>query len=379
MADPQAPNIPADAPQDVKDFFDCKGDKLVWKKGKVTWLTIKVTDDVEVTPEVSFEHGKAAGSIQISVSLTGISGTVGASVNADGQLVIDDVSMLLKPFKGKLDDAVKTINDWFKHNHKKLKPAVLKKGEVTLEKTATTGAYAPPPVVPFDEDDDQNEPQNVSFTPGWTPGPPTEVQSAPPSLLTPALLLLLIGVAIFGLIVGFFVFFGGPGPVAQASPTPSASPTASPTAAPSTSPTASATATPPATPSQRPTASPASSLQAYIGSVCVRVKHDPIGQYVSYLDWLMYWYGYDVNHFELTIEGANNNAPVTLVYNPQTDGWVGQLGLFNAGAKPIGSLIAVLADGSTVDVTPRLVDYLGFDTFDVRFPQEDSFGNCPGD
>src|SRR4051812_32696275 len=139
MADPTAPGIPADAPQDVKDFFECKGDKLVWKKGKVTWLTIKISDDVEVTPDVTFEHGKNGG-VQISISLpgTGISGTVDASVNADGQLVVDNVSLALKLFKGKIDDAIKNINDWFKHNKKKLKPAVLKKGEVTLEKVNTT-------------------------------------------------------------------------------------------------------------------------------------------------------------------------------------------------------------------------------------------------
>ena len=166
MADPPPPNIPADAPQDVKDFFECKGDKLVWKKGKVSWLTIKVSDDVEVTPEVSFEHGKAAGSVQISVSLAGVSGTVGASVNAEGQLVVDDVSLLLKPFKDKINDAVKTINEWFKHNKKKLKPAVLKKGEVTLAKTATTLGYAPPAVIPFGEDENQNKPENVGLTPG---------------------------------------------------------------------------------------------------------------------------------------------------------------------------------------------------------------------
>jgi len=47
--------------------------------------------------------------------------------------------------------------------------------------------------------------------------------------------------------------------------------------------------------------------------------------------------------------------------------------------KPIVGLIAVLDDGTPVDVTPELARLLGGDLlFNVRYPQEDSFGTiCP--
>jgi hypothetical protein len=51
MTEPTAPQLPANAPQDVKDFFDCKGDRLVWRPGEVTWLGL------QVTPDVTFEAG----------------------------------------------------------------------------------------------------------------------------------------------------------------------------------------------------------------------------------------------------------------------------------------------------------------------------------
>lgn len=43
MTEPTAPTIPADAPQDVKDSFDCRGNRLVWRSGEVTWLGLMVT------------------------------------------------------------------------------------------------------------------------------------------------------------------------------------------------------------------------------------------------------------------------------------------------------------------------------------------------
>ena len=387
MADPTAPVLPKDAPQDVKDFFDCKGDSLSWKKGKVDWLKISMDNPIgegkiELTPDVNFEHGKG-GSIDITMDMGyGLSGKVNASVNADGQLVVNDVSTTLLPFKGNINDSIKNINDWFKHNHKKLKPPVLRKGTVTLEKTATTGAYAPP-VVPLG-DEDENKPEYASL-------PAAPVTSAPLSLaaftpdeagprsLAPTLLLMLIGVAILGLLTGYLVF-GGPGPaptlIAQASPT--ATPSASPTAMPSASPAASPTATPSAS-SGGPTPSPSTSLGAYISGVCARVKHSGFGNFVSYIDWVMYWYGYDVDHFVLVIAGTNDDAPVTLTYDPADGGWKARLGLHSAGDKAVTSLTAVLTDGTPIDITDALAQALGTDVLGVRYPQEDSFGICPSE
>src|SRR5512141_764962 len=150
MTEPTAPVLPNDAPQDVKDFFDCKGDKLVWEKGKVTWLGLGID------PEVSFEHGTARGSIDITIDFpyTPFKFKVNASVNDAGELVVDtsgipDLSNI-KEGAGKkgVDDAIKNINEWFKKNGKKLKGATFRRGEVTLEKTAIKLAYAPPAEVP---------------------------------------------------------------------------------------------------------------------------------------------------------------------------------------------------------------------------------------
>jgi hypothetical protein len=258
MADPVAPNIPADAPQDVKDFFDCKGDKLVWKKGKVTWLGLGID------PDVSFEHGKEKGTIDITINFGfGISFTLNASVNAAGELTVDtskipDLSKVSDKLPGKkdVDNSIKNINDWFKKNGKKLKGATFKRGEVTLEKTATTGAYAPP-IVPLDEDEDGNKAQNVGLTPGWTTDPTTEEwdsavaltavpmaevsssPSRPGSIFGPVLLLVILGLVALGLATGYVLFGGAPvatnGPIAAASPT--TVPTTSQSPSPSPSPT----------------------------------------------------------------------------------------------------------------------------------------------
>src|SRR5688500_56627 len=144
MTEPTAPSIPADAPQDVKDFFDCRGNRLVWRSGEVTWLGLKVT------PTVDFTHDPTTG-LTIRVLILG--GMVGfdlpASVNAAGELVVDtssvpDLSEWGLGGRADIDAAIKRINDWFKKNGKKLKPATFADGAITLEKTP----IAPPPVMP---------------------------------------------------------------------------------------------------------------------------------------------------------------------------------------------------------------------------------------
>src|SRR5690349_25154464 len=113
MGEPAAPVLPQDAPQDVKDFFDCKGDKLEWKKGKVEWLGLGVS------PDVSFEHGKEKDSIDVTINFPIVPKfTVNAMVNDAGELVVDtskipDLSDWKLPnLKKSVDDAVKNINDW---------------------------------------------------------------------------------------------------------------------------------------------------------------------------------------------------------------------------------------------------------------------------
>lgn len=405
MGEPTKPNIPDDAPQDVKDFFDCKGDKLVWKKGKVTWLGLPVD------PDVSFEHGKAKDSIDITITFgkppLGVSFTLNASVNSDGELTVDstslpDLSSISDKLPGKndFDNSIKNINAWFKKNGKKLKGATLKKGEITLEKTTTTGTYAPPAVAPFD-DDDLNKPQNVGLKPGWETGPDagawdsavaqttvgpaplsTQSDAASPglSLLTMLALFGFAAVAALGLGIGFLFFAGAPVStsrptlVAAASPSPEASAPASQAVTPAT--------TIPPTESVVPTAAqsiapPTEVAVATLEGACIQVHHIKLGNFVSYLDVAMLWSGLSFDHLEATILGANDDKPGPLAYEPATGEWRGLFGLHEPGVVTITKVVAVLADGSTIDVTQDLIDFLATDALQVRYPQEDSFGSCP--
>jgi hypothetical protein len=385
MTEPTAPTIPDTAPQDVKDFFDCRGNTLAWQPGEVSWLGLPVT------PNVTFSAGATAGSVTINVSLAGglVNFTLPASVNAAGELVVDtssvpDLSDWGLGGRADIDAAIKRINDWFKHNGKKLKPATLVGGAVTLEKTpiAPVPAVAVP-VVPL---------------PPVTPPPAKPKPVAPPpaspppasgsgcSLLGGLMVLMLFGVIVLGAGIGF-VLFGGPGPVAQATATPSVQPTARPTSSPSASPTASpssapspsvrATPTPSPGPSATSTASPLPVGQ--FSAVCIRVVHDQVGQFVSYLDWFVWWTDFNVEYFEVTVIGANNGEPQRLEFESRSQAYEGLLGLHQAGDKRIVSVIARMSDGSEINLTQDLIDEFGSDEFTVRFPQEDEFGDCPPD
>lgn len=399
MTDPQQPQVPPDAPEDVRKFFDCTGTKMEWKPGKVTWLGLPVDPDVE------FEHGAAPGTINLKITvgmppLAGVTFTLPASVNASGELTVDtssvpDLSGISDQLPGRqsIDDAIKNLNDWFKKNGYKLKPAVFKKGVVTLEKTAIGAAPVPAGVVPGAGG--KTEPVKPT-TPPPPPAPPP-VMGTPPqkepgggcSLLGMLMLLLFLGVVALGGGIGF-VFLGGqpPGPSATAvavataspSPAPTASPTIELTASPTASPTESAAATPsPAqTASPSATATPSPAAVGEITAVCVRVYHDELEDFLSFLDWFIWWTGDDVDSFEITVLGANNDESVLLEYSPVLGAWRAQLGLMEPGEKQITSLVAHMTNGQTVDLTPELIGAFGSEEFTVRFPQQDSFGDCPG-
>ena len=393
MSEPQAPTLPADAPQDVRDFFDCRGDRLVWRSGPVTWLGLGID------PDVTFEHGATPGSVNITVTIGsppfGLSFTLPASVNADGELTVDtsqvpDLSGVSEnaPGRQSVDEAVRNINEWFKKNGKKLKPAELRGGAVTLEKIPITAAAATVvvPVVPV-----APGPTPTSATP-----PPADGSTEAPktggwcSLLGMLMVLLLVGAIGLGGGIGF-VFFGGeplptPTPIAAATATPEPSPAPTepptPTPTPGTTPTTSPTATP--TTVQTPTLTPGATDPATspptstgIAAFCVRVEHTALGDYLSYLDWFLWWFGPGVDYFELVVLEANDGQPTRLEFDPANGAWYGQLGLRGTGVKTIVSLVAHQTDGSTVDVTEQMIDAFGGDEVLVHFPQEDSYGDCP--
>jgi hypothetical protein len=373
VTEPTAPNIPADAPQDVKDFFDCRGSILNWQSGEVTWLGLKVT------PSVSFAPGAGRGGVNVTVSVLGgmVSFTLPASVNAAGELVVDtssvpDLSEWGIGGRPDIDAAIKRINDWFKHNGKKLKPARLAGGTVVLEKV---------PIAPVAA--------TVPATAPVTPKPPTPAPPPPPPATTTPpptgcalwflMLLMLFGVITVGAGVGF-VYFGDPGVGAAPTATPSATQTAPPTATPVSSSTAvpSITVRPSITPvptvTPQPTATPTNAPQSGLAGICAQVVHKAYGSFLSYIEWLMYWDGLDVDHFVVTVAGANNGEPLDLVFDSVTGAWSGRLGLMQPGEKRIGQVVAVLDDGTPLDITQDVIEILG-EILGVRYPQQDSFGD----
>lgn len=395
MTEPQQPQVPPDAPEDVRKFFDCTGTKMEWKPGKVTWLGLPVD------PDIQFEHG-APGTVNLKITVGtppfGVSFTLPASVNANGELTVDtssvpDLSGISAELPGRqsIDDAIKNLNDWFKKNGYKLKPAVFKKGVVTLEKTAIAAAPAPAGVVPGaggkTEPVKPSTPAPPPPTPPATGTPPQKEPGGWCSLLGMLMLLLFLGVMALGGGIGF-VFLGGQPPeptptaVAQASSPPTFSPTPSPRAASTATPAPADTATPAASASPRPspttTATQSPAVVGEITAVCVRVYHEELEDFLSFLDWFIFWTGDDVDYFELTVLGANNDEWVRLEYSPVLGAWRAQLGLMEPGEKQITGLVAHLTNGQTVDLTPELIGAFGSEEFTVRFPQQDSLGDCPG-
>jgi hypothetical protein len=195
------------------------------------------------------------------------------------------------------------------------------------------------------------------------------------------LFFLFAGVIVVGASIGF-ALLGGPADRPFNTPTvtmPPATPTIE-----ATTPTATATPTPTSTPTPTPTpstgalATPSGQIALTLDQVCVRVVHQPLEEFLSHMDWLIWMTGGEVHHFELTIEGANNGEPVVLTYDPVAQAWTGQVGLLSAGDKRILELVAYLNDGSTEDLTSELAPKLGgSDLLTVRYPQEDTFGDCP--
>lgn len=108
---------------------------------------------------------------------------------------------------------------------------------------------------------------------------------------------------------------------------------------------------------------------------CMSVVHDPIGDFLSFLDMLIWLFPppEDVEYIEVIIQGANDDEPVRLEYE---DGrWYGQLGLRGAGPKTLVSVIVHFTDGTTADVSESIAMTFGGPGFLVRFPEEDRFGD----
>jgi hypothetical protein len=161
-----------------------------------------------------------------------------------------------------------------------------------------------------------------------------------------------------------------PSPSTPGQPTPFATVAPSPTPLPTPSPLV----TPVPTPSPTPPL-----LKEVITGYCVRVFHEPIEDFLSYLDWAISIaapFGELVDHFELTMENVHDDEAVSLEFDPVSGTWRGLMGLHEPGPKDLVSLVAVLTDGTRIDLTEQLIEAFGSPFFNVRFPQQDTKGNC---
>jgi hypothetical protein len=368
MADVQAPRAPDDAPQELKDFLDCTGTVLRWQPGPVSWLGLPVD------PVIEFEPGQGPGAINLKITIGsppfGVSFSLPASVNAAGELSIDTAKIPDGvPGKEGLDQWIRDLNAWFRQNGRKLKPAVLTGGAITLEKTAIGATAVAPAVVPVRPRPTTSPAPKPAPTPAPTGAKAEDKSGQSIGCMSMYLLAAVLVLGAFGAVALGIIDLDGPSPAGQATSTPAATASAQPTGLPTGQPT------PQATPS--PTPLPPSPKTG-VSIVCVRVVHQQLQEFVSYLDWFMWWTGAEIDYFELTVLGAGNDAPVRLEYDQQQGAWQADLGLKQAGEKSITRLVAHLTNGTTIDVTADLIAAFGKDTFTVRYPQEDSFGDCPG-
>ena len=136
--------LPEGTPQEIRDFFSCHTDRLVWRPGEMGWLAGGSSADV------SFASGADPGTISVDVSAAHgfVKFSITLSVNEAGALVIDRSSIPELPGRAGasgLDAAVAQVNDWFRQNGKQLKPLALQDGALVLEKIPSPDTAAPPP------------------------------------------------------------------------------------------------------------------------------------------------------------------------------------------------------------------------------------------
>ena len=139
----------------MRDFIDCKAASVTIAKGKLTWLDLP---EDSPDPDISVEPGAKPGTATINIGVFGLTvASIPASIDANGQLAVDTSALpnidLLKGAKDALDAWVRDLNAWLTFNKKRLKPAVIQNGGVTLTKEDIPAAPPPkgpdkPPVVP---------------------------------------------------------------------------------------------------------------------------------------------------------------------------------------------------------------------------------------
>ena len=214
MPDGQAPELPATAPIELREFIECKRASVTITSGPLDWLPLPPDiKDFAPTPKLDLTPGASPGTGTMTIDLTVTSFTLPVSV-VGGDLQIDSSGLSSIPgAQDAIDTWVKDFNDWLKKNGKRLKQTTIAGGSVTLTKEPIP--VPPPGVAP----------------PPAPPGPPVApVTPTPPAggggigggcALFGLLGVLLVGAIGFAWFSGLIPGSGGGGSVASASPTAS--------------------------------------------------------------------------------------------------------------------------------------------------------------
>lgn len=132
------PQLPKDAPQDVKDFVDCKSDKVTLdptKKGFLPEIPVIGAPDVTVAPVA----GKP-GTAKVTLKKTGLLDTSFTLTVTNGHLAADTTGVTPQLVKDAIDRWVKRYNDWLDANNRKLDGLSVDKGTATVTKVPAGAA-----------------------------------------------------------------------------------------------------------------------------------------------------------------------------------------------------------------------------------------------
>lgn len=166
-------------------------------------------------------------------------------------------------------------------------------------------------------------------------------------------------------------------------PSPTVSPAATPAATATPGPSPAATAPPTASPAATSTLSAEETWAAMHAWTCFRVVHTSLGDFASYLDAAIGFYddiaedpGDLIEFIQVKVLGANDDDLWILHQDDVLSLFDDAAGLRGAGPKTIVSVEVFWRDGTVTDVTESVIEDLGSDTIEVRFPEEDEFGDC---
>jgi hypothetical protein len=146
MPDGRPPDLPPDAPLDLREFIECKRDSVTIKQGELTWLPLPPEiKEYAPNPTLGLEPGASPGTGTMTIGISFATLTIPVSIS-DGELHMDTSGVSSIPgAQEAIDTWLKDFNDWLKKNGKRLEPTSIKDGSVTLTKEPIVAVPATPP------------------------------------------------------------------------------------------------------------------------------------------------------------------------------------------------------------------------------------------